>query len=146
MEWVETMGKLYSVVLSMDSENSVPRGPIVQSLLGIINPKLAGIVRTQAEADDNQVRRTIGDVAAIVTGQEPPFVPGQNHRLALQLVTGTIQKSPLLQQFMQNPQIQAVMENYLKQHEMQVKQQENKLIGRTGGRPVLSGGINGNGQ
>jgi hypothetical protein len=137
MDWVETMGKLYSVVLSMDSENSVPRGPIVQSLLASINPRLANIVRSQDEADEGQVRRTMGDIAAIVTGQEPPFAPGQNHRLALQVVESTVKRSPLMQNYLKNEQIAAVLENYMKQHQQQVVQEENKIVGRTGGRPVL---------
>jgi len=146
MEWVETRGKLYAAALAIDTVGAVPRVPILQSFLGSIDPKLAATVMGSEQASQQQIARTQADIASIVSGQEPPFVPGQNHQLALQYTTQAIQQSPLLQQYLTNPQIQAVMENYLKQHQMQVKQEENKQVGRTGGRPVLSGGINGNGQ
>ncbi len=146
MEWVEMRGKLYAAALAIDTMGAVPRVPILRAFLGSIEPRLAGIVMGEEEASNQQIERTSADIASIISGQEPPVTPGQNHALALEYTTKVVQQSPLLQQYLQNDQVRAVMENYVKQHEMQVKQEQNKQIGRTGGRPVLSGGIKGNGR
>lgn len=146
LDWAEARWKGYAAALSVDTVGAVPRVPILVDMLSTINPALAGTVLSAEEADTRQVQRTAADMAAIISGQEPPFELGQNHALALSYAQEQIQKSPLLQQMMQNEQIAAVMENYLNQHSMQVKQEENKQTGLTGGRPVLSGGLAGNGQ
>lgn len=145
-EWVEQRGKQLVAALTIDNLGAVPRVPILRSLMAMTDPKLAGQVKGENEAMHGQLERTQAEIAAIVSGQEPPFAEGQNHRLAMQYAQQAVQQSPLLQGYLQNPQIAAVFENWLKQHEMQVMQEQNKMIGRTGGRPVLSGGIKGNGQ
>lgn len=146
LEWVATRGKLYAEALSIDTLGAVPRIPILTEFIGSFNPKLAGQIMDAEEANDNQVTRTMADLAAIVTGQKVPDVaPGQNHTLALQIIQEQAQ-TPLMQQYLQIEQIAKVMENYWKQHSQFVKQEQNKKIGRTGGRPGMTLSLTGNGQ
>jgi len=146
LEWVELMAKVLGAVKQLDLENAIPTTPVVQAMMGLVHPRLAAQVRTSEQAQDAQVARTQADLATIVTGQEPPWTPGQNSALALQLAQETVQKSPLFQQYLQNEQVRAVFENWAKQHEQAVKQEQNKQIGRTGGRPVLQLNTGGNGS
>jgi hypothetical protein len=145
-EWMETRAKVMDVILRMDATGSIPRTPMLRSLMTMVDPALAMTIKDGSENQLETVRLVQSDVAAIVSGQEPPFIPGSmDHALALQLIQDTVQKSPLMQQYLQNEQVRAVMDNYVKMHQQQVTQEENKVVGQTGGRPVLQASSAGNG-
>jgi hypothetical protein len=122
------------------------RGPLLASLIAPIAPQAAAAILSSEEGAEREVAKCQQDWAVIVSGQEPAPPVGRASRTALGYFEQMVQASEVMQQLLQNEQIAKVFENYLKVHQQNVAQEENKQIGATGGRPVLQPNPAGNGK
>lgn len=128
------------ILLPMDSGGIVDRAAVVRWAFSAFDPNLAdeairesGAV-TQVEIDDEQ-----NALAKIALGIEPPLRDlGVNPQLRLQVLENSIRQSPRLQQLLQGDDtVGKMIEARVQNFKHLVDQEQNKVIGRLGARPVL---------
>lgn len=136
------MKKLQSIsqfVLPMDVGGVVDRNKLVAKLVEAISPDVAKeIILDQQSASQKMYNDIQNDVLKMMAGIEPQYVendPSAGTKMQyLQEIAG---KSPKVQQSVQGDQMtQALFQNYQKNLQMSIMQQQNKQIGRTGVTPV----------
>lgn len=145
---VETKAKLLrEVVAPLDRSGNMPTDEICRVLLASFAPGWARVLtRPSALVREEEVgdeKKALGD---ILNGLEPPYIPGKNHELRLQilqqaLTTPNPDGSPSRVQriLAENPDVMALLENRMKFHEVQKQQtKDNPAIGRLGVEPLQS--------
>lgn len=136
------MKKLQAInqfVLPMDSGGAIDRNKLVAKLVEAISPDIAkDIIIDQATASQKMYRDVQTDIALMLMGIEAQYT--ENDPTApskLQYAQDVIQKNPKAQQALQGDQFfQALFQNYAKNLQMSIQQQQNAQIGRTGVTPV----------
>lgn len=136
------MKKLQAIsqfVLPLDSGGVIDRNKLVAKLTEAISPDVAKeIILDQQSASQKMYNDIQNDVVKMLMGIEPQYVendPAAGTKMQyLQEIAG---KSPKVQQMAQGDQMTAaLMQNYQKNLQMSIMQQQNKQIGRTGVTPV----------
>ncbi len=136
------MKKLQSIsqfVLPLDVGGVVDRNKLVAKLVEAISPDVAKeIILDQQSASQKMYNDVQNDIVKMLMGIEPQYVendPAAGTKMQyLQDIAG---KSPKVQQMAQGDQMTAaLMQNYQKNLQMSIMQQQNKQIGRTGVTPV----------
>jgi hypothetical protein len=136
------MKKLQAIsqfVLPLDSGGIVDKNKLVAKLVEAISPDFAKeIILDQTSASQRMYNDVQNDIVKMLAGIEPQYVendPSAGTKMQyLQEIAG---KSPKVQQAMQGDQMtSALMQNYQKNLQMSIMQQQNKQIGRTGVTPV----------
>jgi hypothetical protein len=136
------MKKLQSIsqfVLPMDAGGVLDRNKLVAKLVEAISPDVAkDIILDQQSASQKMYNDIQNDVLKMMAGIEPQYVendPAAGTKMQyLQQIAG---KSPKVQQAVQGDQMtNALFQNYQKNLQMSIMQQQNKEIGRTGVTPV----------
>ena len=136
------MKKLQAInqfVLPMDSGGAIDRNKLVAKLVEAISPDIAkDIIIDQTTASQKMYRDVQTDIALMLMGIEAQYT--ENDPTApskLQYAQDVIQKNPKAQQALQGDQFfQALFQNYAKNLQMSIQQQQNAQIGRTGVTPV----------
>lgn len=136
------MKKLQAInqfVLPMDSGGAIDRNKLVAKLVEAISPDIAkDIIIDQTTASQKMYRDVQTDIALMLMGIEAQYT--ENDPTApskLQYAQDIIQKNPKAQQALQGDQFfQALFQNYAKNLQMSIQQQQNAQIGRTGVTPV----------
>jgi hypothetical protein len=137
------MKKLQSImqfVIPLDTGGVIDRTKLVKMLVEAISPDIAKeVVIDQASASQKMYNEIQSDVVKMLLGLEPQYV--ENDPTAptkLQYLQDIMSKSTKAQQIVQSDQMaQMLVNNYAKNLQMSVMQQQNKQIGRTGVTPVL---------
>jgi len=136
------MKKLQAIsqfVLPLDSGGVIDRNKLVAKLTEAISPDVAKeIILDQQSASQKMYNDIQNDVVKMLMGIEPQYVendPAAGTKMQyLQEIAG---KSPKVQQMAHSDQMTAaLMQNYQKNLQMSIMQQQNKQIGRTGVTPV----------
>jgi hypothetical protein len=136
------MKKLQSIsqfVLPLDSGGTVDRNKLVAKLVEAISPDISKeIILDQQSASQKMYNDVQNDIVKMLMGIEPQYTendPAAGTKMQyLQDIAG---KSPKVQQMAQSDQMTAaLMQNYQKNLQMSIMQQQNKQIGRTGVTPV----------
>jgi len=136
------MKKLQSIsqfVLPLDVGGTVDRNKLVAKLVEAISPDIAKeIILDQQSASQKMYNDVQNDIVKMLMGIEPQYVENDpSAGTKMQYLQQTVQKSPKVQQMAQGDQMTAaLMENYQKNLQMSIMQQQNKEIGRTGVTPV----------
>jgi len=136
---MKKMQAISQFVLPMDSGGAIDRNKLVAQLCEAISPDIAkNIIIDQATASQKMYRDVQTDIALMLMGIEAQYT--ENDPTApskLQYAQDVIQKNPKAQQALQGDQFfQALFQNYAKNLQMSIMQQQNKQIGRTGVTPV----------
>jgi len=136
---MKKMQAISQFVLPMDSGGSIDRNKLVAKLCEAISPDIAkDIIIDQTTASQKMYRDVQTDIALMLMGIESQYV--ENDPTApskLQYAQDIIQKNPKAQQALQGDQFfQALFQNYAKNLQMSIAQEQNKTIGRTGVTPV----------
>ena len=136
---MKKMQAISQFVLPMDSGGSIDRNKLVAKLCEAISPDIAkDIIIDQTTASQKMYRDVQTDIALMLMGIEAQYV--ENDPTApskLQYAQDIIQKNPKAQQALQGDQFfQALFQNYAKNLQMSIAQEQNKTIGRTGVTPV----------
>lgn len=130
-------------VLPEDATGVVDRAKLVRMKLQAINPLLAReIVSEQAGAQQRIFKEVSAEIASMFLGNPPNLVENEpTAPMQLQFAAQVIQANPNYQQALQQSGRFAQMLEVWAKNRMQSKvQQENKVVGRLGVRPVETQG------
>lgn len=136
---MKKMQAISQFVLPMDAGGVIDRNKLVAKLTEAISPDVAkDIILDQQSASQKMYNDIQNDVVKMLMGIEPQYVendPAAGTKMQyFQEIAG---KSPKVQQMAQGDQLTAALfENYSKNLQMSIMQQQNKQIGRTGVTPV----------
>lgn len=136
---LEKLKAISSFVIPMDSGGVIDRNKLTARFVEAISPEAAkDIVLDQASASQRMYEQVQNDIAKMMAGMEPQYVENDPAaKSKLQFAQDVMQKNPKAQQAAQSdPQFKALLQNYFKNLQMSVSQQENKTIGRIGVTPV----------
>ena len=136
---IEKLKAITQFVLPLDSSGVIDKNKLVKAAIEAIDPdKAKELIINQASASQQMYRDIQTDLGLMMLGNEANYVendPAASTKMQyLQDIMGKNQKA---QQSMQaDPHFRALLENYMKNLQMSVSQQQNKQIGRTGVTPV----------
>jgi len=136
---LEKLKAISSFVIPMDAGGVIDRNKLTVRFVEAISPEAAkDIVLDQASASQRMYGDVQNDITKMMAGMEPQYVENDPAaKSKLQFVQDVIQKNQKAQMAaQQDPQFQALFQNYVKNLQMSVSQQENKSIGRIGVTPV----------
>lgn len=136
---MEKLKAISTFVVPMDSGGVIDRNKLTARFVEAISPEAAkDIVLDQASASQRMYEQVQNDIAKMMAGMEPQYVENDPAaKSKLQFAQDVMQKNPKAQQAAQgDQQFQALLQNYFKNLQMSVSQQENKTIGRIGVTPV----------
>ena len=97
----------------------------------VIQPRETAVNRAQEEE-----RATISELYA---GVPPNVKPNDAHQVKLSILQQWMQQPDIQMELQQNEALAARVENYFKQRNFQIQQQQNAQIGRTGAQPTQFG-------
>lgn len=141
------MTKLETIItklLAVDVTGVVDRGALVEYIARAIDPRLAQrFILDKRSASQKVFDDVQKNVANAMLGFEPAYTDASNDATApmkLQFLQQLMQTNPKCQQLMQGDErFRALLENYAKNLQMGMMQQQNKQIGRIGVQPVGPG-------
>jgi hypothetical protein len=136
---MEKLKAISTFVVPMDSGGVIDRNKLTARFVEAISPEAAkDIVLDQASASQRMYEQVQNDIAKMMAGMEPQYVENDPAaKSKLQFAQDVMQKNPKAQEAAQgDQQFQALLQNYFKNLQMSVSQQENKTIGRIGVTPV----------
>lgn len=136
---MEKLKAISTFVVPMDSGGVIDRNKLTARFVEAISPEAAkDIVLDQASASQRMYEQVQTDIAKMMAGMEPQYVENDPAaKSKLQFAQDVMQKNPKAQEAAQgDQQFQALLQNYFKNLQMSVSQQENKTIGRIGVTPV----------
>lgn len=136
---LEKLKAISSFVVPMDAGGVIDRNKLTARFVEAISPEAAkDILLDQASASQRMYADVQTDIAKMMAGMEPQYVENDPAAQSkLQFVQDIIQKNPKAQQAAQeDQQFQMLFQNYTKNLQMSVSQQQNKSIGRIGVTPV----------
>jgi hypothetical protein len=136
---LEKLKAISTFVVPMDAGGVIDRNKLTARFVEAISPEAAkDIVLDQASASQRMYADVQTDIAKMMAGMEPQYVENDPAAQSkLQFVQDILQKNPKAQQAAQaDQQFQMLFQNYVKNLQMSVQQQQNKSIGRIGVTPV----------
>lgn len=136
---IEKLKAITQFVLPLDSAGVIDRSKLVKAAVEAIDPdKAKDLIINVGTASQLLYKNIQSDIGLMMLGNEAQYV--ENDPAAeskLQYLQDIMGKNPKAQQQMQqDPHFRALVDNYLKNLQMSVSQQQNKQIGRTGVTPV----------
>jgi hypothetical protein len=136
---LEKLKAISTFVIPMDAGGVIDRNKLTARFVEAISPEAAkDIVLDQASASQRMYADVQTDIAKMMAGMEPQYVENDPAaKSKLQFVQDILQKNQKAQQAAQaDQQFQMLFQNYVKNLQMSVQQQQNKSIGRIGVTPV----------
>jgi len=136
------MQKLQAImqfVMPLDSAGIIDKSKLVRAAIEAIDPdKAKDLIVEQASASQMLYKDIQSDIGLMMLGNEANYVENDpTAQTKLQYLQDIMGKNPKAQQQMQGDQhFRALVDNYVKNLQMSVSQQQNKQIGRTGVTPV----------
>jgi hypothetical protein len=128
-----------SFVVPLDAGGVLNRNKLIQMILEAIAPESArDLIMDQTAASEQMFKDVQTDIGMMMLGNEPLYRENDPTAQArLQYAQDVISKNPKAQQAAQSdPVFQTLLQNYVKNLQMSVQQQQNAQIGRTGVSPV----------
>jgi hypothetical protein len=136
---MEKLTAITSSVLPLDSGGVIDKNKLVAKALEAIAPDMAKeLIIDQTSASQKMYRDVQTDIALMILGNEPQYVENDpTAETKMQFVQDIMSKNPVAQQQSQSNQtFQMIFQNYVKNLQMSIMQQQNKQIGRIGVTPV----------
>lgn len=136
------MQKLQAImqfVMPLDSAGVIDKSKLVRAAIEAIDPdKAKDLIVEQASASQMLYKDIQSDIGLMMLGNEANYVENDpTAQTKLQYLQDIMGKNPKAQQAMQGDQhFRALLDNYVKNLQMSVSQQQNKQVGRTGVTPV----------
>lgn len=136
---IEKLKAITQFVLPLDNGGVIDKNKLVKAAIEAIDPdKAKDLIINTATASQMLYKDIQSDIGLMMLGNEAQYV--ENDPAApskLQYMQDIMSKNPKAQQMMQqDPHFRALIENFIKNLQMSVSQQQNKQIGRTGVTPV----------
>jgi hypothetical protein len=136
---LEKLKSINQFVLPMDSAGAIDRSKLIRKLVEAIAPETAqDILIDQQSATQKQYKDVQNDVALMMAGMEAEYTENDPQAQAkIGAMQDIMQKNPKAQQAAKgDPVFQALLQNYSKNLQMSISQQQNAQIGRTGVSPI----------
>lgn len=136
---IEKLKAITQFVLPLDAGGVIDKNKLVKAAIEAIDPEKAKeLIVNQASASQQMYKDIQSDIGLMMLGNEANYVENDPAaQTKLQYMQDIMSKNPKAQQQMQSdPHFRALAENYIKNLQMSVMQQQNKQIGRTGVTPV----------
>ena len=136
---MEKLKAVMQFIVPLDSGGVIDKNKLVRAAIEAVDPdKAKDLILETSSASQMLYKDIQSDIGLMMLGNEANYV--ENDPAAptkLQYLQDIMSKNPKAQQSMQGDQhFRALMENYVKNLQMSVSQQQNKQIGRTGVTPV----------
>lgn len=136
---IEKLKAITQFILPLDNGGVIDKNKLVKAAIEAIDPdKAKELIINTASASQLLYKDIQSDIGLMMLGNEAQYV--ENDPAApskLQYMQDIMSKNPKAQQMMkQDPHFRALIENFIKNLQMSVSQQQNKQIGRTGVTPV----------
>ena len=138
---LEKLKAMASFVVPMDAGGVLNRNELVTRFVEAISPEASkSLILDQTAASQKMYEQVQTDFAKMMLGMEANYVENDpTAKTKLQYAQDIMQKNPKAQQAaQQDPQFQALLQNYFQNLQMSVSQQDNKTIGRLGVTPVAN--------
>lgn len=126
-------------VVPLDAGGVLNRNKLIQMIIEAVAPESAReLIMDNSSASEKMFREVQSDIGMMMLGNEPMYKENDpTAQTRMQYVQDIISKNPKAQAAaQQDPVFQTLMQNYVKNMQMSVMQQQNAQIGRTGVTPV----------
>jgi hypothetical protein len=126
-------------VVPLDSGGVLDRNKLVRMILdGIVPESSKDLIMSDSAASEVMFKGVQSDIGLMMLGHEPLYTENDPAaQTKMQYVQDILSKNPKAQQSAQgDPIFQTLLENYTKNLQMSIMQQQNAQIGRTGVTPV----------
>jgi hypothetical protein len=136
---IEKLKAINQFVLPMDTAGNIDRSKLIKATIDAISPESArDIYIDQKTATQKQYSEVQNDLVKMMLGLEAQYVENDPQAgVKLQAMQDIMSKNPKAQQAAQSDGVfQALLQNYQKNLQMSMMQQQNAQIGRTGVSPV----------
>lgn len=136
---IEKLKSINQFVLPMDTSGSIDRPKLIRKMVEAISPESAkDIIIDQKTATQKQYAEVQNDLVKMMLGLEAQYVENDPQAgVKMQAMQDIMSKNPKAQQAAQTDGVfQALLQNYQKNLQMSMMQQQNAQIGRTGVTPI----------
>jgi hypothetical protein len=136
---IEKLKAITQFVLPLDAGGVIDKNKLVKAAIEAIDPdKAKELIINTGTASQLLYKDIQSDLGLMMLGNEAQYVENDpSAATKMQYLQDIMGKNPKAQQAMQSdPHFRAMLENYMKNLQMSVSQQQNKQIGRTGVTPV----------
>ena len=136
---LEKLKAINQFVLPMDTGGNIDRSKLIKATIDAIAPESAhNIFVDQKTATQKQYKDVQNDLALMMLGLEAQYTENDPQAgVKMQAMQDILSKNPKAQQAAQTDGVfQALLQNYQKNLQMSIMQQQNAQIGRTGVTPV----------
>ena len=136
---IEKLKAITQFVLPLDAGGVIDKNKLVKAAIEAIDPdKAKELIINTGTASQLLYKDMQSDLGLMMLGNEANYVENDpSAATKMQYLQDIMSKNPKAQQSMQSdPHFRAMLENYMKNLQMSVSQQQNKQIGRTGVTPV----------
>jgi hypothetical protein len=136
---IEKLKAIMQFVMPLDQGGVIDKNKLVKAAIEAIDPdKAKDIIINTGTASHMLYKDIQSDIGLMMLGNEANYVENDpSADTKLQYLQDIIGKNPKAQQSMQGDKhFRALLDNYVKNLQMSVSQQQNKQIGRTGVTPV----------
>lgn len=126
-------------LVPLDTVGEIDRGALVRLLVESVSPDAAReLVINQTGASEKMYRQIQSDIGLMMLGNEAQYTENDPAaQMKLQYAEDILRKNPKAQtQLQQDEQFRALFQNYVKNLQMSMMQQQNAQIGRMGVTPV----------
>lgn len=140
----EKLATVSSALIPMDVTGRIDRNKFIDRMVRMVIPEAADeILVNEAQATKQLYDGVKQDIAHMMLGIEADYSDASNDPTAptkLQIAQGLRQQTPAIEmRLAQDPMFTQLWENYTKNLQMGVMQQQNKQIGRQGVAPIQGG-------
>ena len=136
---IEKLKAITQFVLPLDAGGVIDKNKLVKAAVEAIDPdKAKELIINTGTASQLLYKNIQSDLGLMMLGNEAQYVENDpSAATKMQYLQDIMGKNPKAQQAMQqDPHFRAMLENYMKNLQMSISQQQNKQIGRTGVTPV----------
>lgn len=136
---IEKLKAITQFVLPLDAGGVIDKNKLVKAAVEAIDPdKAKELIINTGTASQLLYKNIQSDLGLMMLGNEAQYVENDpSAATKMQYLQDIMGKNPKAQQSMQqDPHFRAMLENYMKNLQMSISQQQNKQIGRTGVTPV----------
>jgi hypothetical protein len=133
---------LHERIIPTDAGGVIDRSALTNLEMRMLDPRLAQkVVQDRGQASQKLFRDTLGQVISMSQGNEGEYTENDpTASLKLNFIQNIIGQNPRYQQQLQaDPRFQEVMQNYAKNLQMSIMQQQNAMVGRIGVKPLSQG-------
>ena len=135
----EKLASIQKFVVPLDAGGVIDRNKLVQMFLNAIVPESASeLILDQGQASEQMYRQIQSDIGLMMLGSEALYTENDPAAKAkMQMVQDVMSKNPKAQAALQQDQLfQALFQNYVKNLQMSIMQDQNASIGRMGVAPI----------